>query len=260
MRCVVYIFLLALGAAVVLGCDGGRTRGWAGESPPKPVARVDAVELWAAPPAAINWDEVPGPDGVQVRLYLYRVEDPEPVLVDGSVEFRLYAGRVRPDVAPAPEPLKVWRLTAEDLAVRRIRSLVGWGYAARLGWGGEMPKAPAVTVQAIYHPPEGPPVASAPLSIALPTLRQPGPIRSVLGAPPASARPPSGGPTGEAPAETSREGPAEAAGEGSTEAAAETPGEGAAGAPAAGPAEKGKADGPAPAGDPRPPDSSAPQG
>jgi len=251
MRCVAYI-LLVLAAAIALGCDGGRARGWAAESPPKPVAEVDAVELWAAPPAAINWDEVPGPDGVQVRLYLYRVEDPEPVLVEGSVEFRLYAGRVRPDAAPAPEPIKVWRMTPEDLAVRRIRSLVGWGYAARLGWGGEMPKTPAVTVQAIYHPPEGLPVASAPLSIALPTLRRRGPVRSVLGAPSASARPPSGDPAGEAPAETSREGPAEAAGEGSTEAAAETPGEDAAGAPAAGPAEKGGTGGSEPSAPPGP--------
>jgi len=181
----------ALSLAVVAcflgaGCGGGSGRGAVSLTPPRPVDQVDALELWATPPAAINWDEVPGPDGVQVRLYLYQLGQPQPVMVDGDVEFQMYAGRLKQDSRPDTEPFKVWRLSSDDLAVRRVRSMVGWGYVTRLGWGGQAPDATLVTVRAAYRPREGRPVFSAPVSIALPARSPSGPRRSLLGGPAAA--------------------------------------------------------------------------
>ncbi len=179
---------IALSLAVVAcvlgaGCGGGSGRDTVSPTPPRPVDQVDALELWAAPPAAVNWDEVPGPDGVQVRLYLYQVGRPQPVMVGGDVEFQIYTGRPKQDGRPDPEaePFKVWRFSSDDLAVRRVRSMVGWGYVARLGWGGQAPEGTLVTVQALYRPREGRPVLSAPVSIALPSRSASGPRRSLLG-------------------------------------------------------------------------------
>jgi len=168
------------------GCGTESGRGTVPLAPPSPVERVDALELWASPPAAVNWDDAPGPDGVQVRLYLFQAARPQPVLVKGTIEFRLYAGRVNRSGDPGSEPLKVWTFAGEDLAVRRFRSFVGWGYAARLGWGGEKPNAPVVSVQAVYRLPEGGEVASAPASVAMPAPPKAGPRRSLLGRSPAA--------------------------------------------------------------------------
>jgi len=181
---------LAVAALLLAGCgpETGRLR--PGPNLPTAVDRIDAMELWAAPPAAVNWDDTPGPDGVQVRLYAFQVRRAEPVLVDGTVEFRMYAGRILAGSDTRPEPFKVWRYSSDDLAVRRFRDRIGWGYATRLGWGGPVPEAPVVTVQATYKPPDGPEVYSAPVSIALPKVQRPGPRRSLLGRTDADSRPP----------------------------------------------------------------------
>jgi hypothetical protein len=175
--------LVACLLAAGCGTDSGRRTVPA--TPPAPVDRVDALELWASPPAAVNWDDAPGPDGVQVRLYLFQAVRPDPVMVNGAIEFRLYAGRLSRSGDPGAEPLKVWTFAGEDLAVRRFRSLVGWGYAARLGWGGQKPEASVVSVQAVYRPPGGPEVVSAPAAIAMPATPRSGPKRSLLGRSPA---------------------------------------------------------------------------
>jgi len=178
---------LALVACLLAaGCGADSGRRTVPATPPPPVDRVDALELWASPPAAVNWDDSPGPDGVQVRLYLFQAVRPEPVMVNGTIEFRLYAGRIARGGDPAAEPLKVWAFAGEDLAVRRFRSLVGWGYAARLGWGGPKPETSVVSVQAVYRPPDGPEMASAPATIAMPAPPQSGPKRSLLGRSPAA--------------------------------------------------------------------------
>jgi len=186
--------LFALVALVLAGCTAGqRGPNTVGMTPPKPVAQVDAIELWASPPAAVNWDDKAGPDGVQVRVYLFQLGQAQPVMVEGAVEFRMYAGRVPRSAIPDGEPFRTWRFAGDDLAVRRFRSMVGWGYAARLGWSGQPPDASVVSVQAVYEPPEGTPIFSAPVAIALPPRISPGPKRSVLGSEPSTTlerRPP----------------------------------------------------------------------
>ena len=157
--------------------------------PPRPVDGVDRVDFWAVPPAAINWDEIPGADGVQARVYLFRADRPDPVLVKGGLEFLMYAGRAQQGTLPPAEPLKAWSFTADDLVAQRARSMVGWGYAAQLGWGKDVPTAPVITLRARYQPPKGPPVYSAPISIAMPDRVRSGPVKSIIGGAAARKRP-----------------------------------------------------------------------
>lgn len=187
--------LLALGACAAAGCGGGPATLRARElksvslTPPSPVERADAVELWAVPPAAINWDETPGPDGVQVRVFLYMAEQAETVLVKGTVECLLYDGRVPRENLSVAKPMRVWTFTTQDLATRHLRGMAGWGYALQLGWGRNVPAASVVTVAARYVPPAGEPVYSAPISIAMPSAVRSGPSSTRLGGDPGYSPP-----------------------------------------------------------------------
>ena len=90
-RAVIGSLILVLAAAVLGGC--GSMRRGVSQTPPNPVDRVDAINLWAVPPAAINWDDMPGPDGVQVNVFLYQADRAEPVLIKGTLEFVMLEGR-----------------------------------------------------------------------------------------------------------------------------------------------------------------------
>jgi hypothetical protein len=159
--------MLVVAAAALAGC--GPARRGASPTPPKPVDLVDAIDLWVVPPAAINWDDVPGPDGVQVNVFLYRADRAEPVLGKGAVEFIIYEGRrPRENLESAP-PLKTWKFAEQELAALQMRGSAGWGYVARLGWGRDVPQSAVVTLTARYLPPLGPPVSvRAPIVIPIP--------------------------------------------------------------------------------------------
>ena len=151
---------------MALGC--GPSRRGVSRTPPRLVDHADAIELWAMPPAAINWDEVPGPDGVRVSVYLYLAEQAQPVLVKGSLEFMMYEGR-RPHEGPETvQPFRTWQFTEQELLTHQMRGPAGWGYAAQLGWGRDVPKSAVITLLARYLPPAGPPVASSPIVIPIP--------------------------------------------------------------------------------------------
>jgi hypothetical protein len=176
------------------GCStgiGARRPGRPSAAPPNPVDTVVAIDLWL-PPAAVNWDADPAPDGVWAHVFLYQASHPEPVLVKGTLEFLMYEGRVaRASVAEA-KPLRVWSFTSQELATREVRGMVGWGYAVQLGWGRQMPRVAAVSFAARYVSPAGPVVYSAPIALALPSVVRSGPISTTLGDPP---KPPAPGET-----------------------------------------------------------------
>jgi hypothetical protein len=132
------------------------------------VDRVDAIDLWAVPPAAINWDGVPGPDGVQVNVFLYLADRAEPVLVKGALEFMMYEGRRPRNGLETVQPLRTWKFTEQELGTHEMRGPAGWGYMAQLGWGKDVPKSAVVTLTVRYLPPSGPPVTSAPKVIPIP--------------------------------------------------------------------------------------------
>jgi len=165
-RVVLYSLTLLLVAAVLAGC--GPARRGVSATPPKPVDRVDAIDLWAVPPAAINWDDMPGPDGIQVNVFLYQADRAEPVLIKGTVEFIMYEGRRPREGLETTTPFRTWKYTEQELATREIRGPAGWGYAAQLGWGKDVPKSSVVTLAVRYLPPKGPPVTSAPIVMPIP--------------------------------------------------------------------------------------------
>ena len=177
-----------LAILVAAGCEqqaqsGAKELRSVSRTPPRPVDRVDKIELFAAPPAAINWDNVPGVDGVQVRILMYQVDRPEPILVKGTVEFLMYGGRLEQESASTPTPLKVWRFTPQEMEMRRFRGIAGWGYALQLGWGRDVPQAKVVSLSARYLPSSGAGVSSAPILIAVASPARTGPVRSILGEP-----------------------------------------------------------------------------
>lgn len=159
--------LLLMVAATVLGGCGPARRG-VSQTPPKPVDRVDAIDLWAVPPAAINWDDMPGPDGIQVNVFLYQADRAEPVLIKGTVEFIMYEGRRPREGLETTTPFRTWKYTEQELATREMRGPAGWGYAAQLGWGNDVPKSAVITLMVRYLPPQGPSVSSMPIVIPIP--------------------------------------------------------------------------------------------
>jgi hypothetical protein len=133
---------------------------------PQPVARIDAIELRAMP-NALNWDEDAGPDGLRAEVFCYRVDRPQPAPVEGMMEFLIYEGRVRRSALGSTEPFHVWRFTAAELRPCLVRRMGLWGYVVQLGWGAHVPSASSVTLVARHVPPQGRPVHSAPISIAM---------------------------------------------------------------------------------------------
>jgi len=162
--------LLSL-AVVLAGCatEGDISAG--GASPPRPVDRVDRVELHYKA-GSQNWDNVPGPDGLLVRVMLYQITDRSrgavrAVTVKGELEFVLYEGKVGATELFARQAFQIWRYPPEDLRKYRVRTMGLWGYGIPLAWDLRAPKTGNVTLIARYTPPKGRPVYSAPLLISL---------------------------------------------------------------------------------------------
>ena len=165
-RAVIGSLILVVAAAVLGGC--GSMRRGVSQTPPNPVDRVDAINLWAVPPAAINWDDMPGPDGVQVNVFLYQADRAEPVLIKGTLEFVMLEGRRPREGLEGATPFRTWTYTEQELATREMRGPAGWGYMAQLGWGKDVPKSAVVSLLVRYLPPKGPPVVSTPIVIPIP--------------------------------------------------------------------------------------------
>ena len=159
------LMAVIVGAALAAGCANTHR---VSTTPPWPVDRVDYIDVWATPPAAINWDDVPGPDGVRLNVFLYQANRAEPVMGKGTLEFTMYEGHQKSDAMAAAKPLRTWTFTTQELATRQVRTMAGWGYAIQLGWGRDVPKSAGVTFVARYLPAQGTPTASAPIMIGVP--------------------------------------------------------------------------------------------
>src|SRR4051812_30316186 len=92
-------FLLALAGC---GSTPGGGRGVEGAS------RVDHVELMALP-TAVNINDTPGADGLQVRVYLFQLSQPQAVLLGrGNLDFLLFEGHVGRAEVPRTRPIQIW--------------------------------------------------------------------------------------------------------------------------------------------------------
>jgi hypothetical protein len=138
--------------------------------PPAPVANVDAMEL-SASPTAMNWDDKPGPDGIEVVLMCYQIPNsqPVPVTVAGTMEFQLFEGVVAPEKLSEARPFHVWTFQSWEMnrpgVLSRWYGL--WGYILRLGWDAHVPTTEKITVTARYLPPNGQPLYAKPVVILM---------------------------------------------------------------------------------------------
>ena len=128
---------------------------------------VDAIELYVLP-VVLDWDKVPGPDGVQARVMLFRFSEAPPVrLTQGTLDFLLYEGRLRADDLATATVFHTWSYTPAEIAPSLERNIVGDGYTLRLGWGAHVPTGDFVTLVARYVPLTGAPVRSAPVTLVM---------------------------------------------------------------------------------------------
>ena len=125
-----------------------------GEVMPAPVALVAGMEMEVKPQPA-DWDGRPGPDGIEVRVRLYRNDPVRAVPVSGTLEFLLFAGILRSEQIARAKPLRTWSYVGEPLHRHARRDIVGWHYMLRLDWGADVPKADAVTLISRYKLPDG---------------------------------------------------------------------------------------------------------
>ncbi|KKM71108.1 hypothetical protein LCGC14_1433920 [marine sediment metagenome] len=150
-------------AAALSGCAAGADTLTA--SAPQAVDEVDDMVVHVVP-VALNWDERPGPDGLDVSVYMYLYARKLPVTVKGTLAFEVYEGGIQgPDLATA-RPFFTWRFDADALQSYLGRSAAGWGYAIRLGWGPRSPATSSVTLAARYVPGKGRTIYTRPITIA----------------------------------------------------------------------------------------------
>jgi hypothetical protein len=159
---------IALVLAPILAAGCGYRPVWGGGlgSPPAPVDRIDAVVAEAVP-FAIKGSESSAPEGIRVRVMLFRSDQPQPVVGEGGLDFLLYLGKSG-EVDPAKTPpFHLWSYTSPELEPFLSRNIVGWGYSMTLGWGAHVPTSPTVTVIVRYRPFIGDPIYAKPVTIVV---------------------------------------------------------------------------------------------
>jgi hypothetical protein len=123
---------------------------------------IQEINLFCAP-AAMSFDNVPGPDGISVRIYAGNFRQPKPVAItSGTLEILLFDGAVTADELAKAAPLHVWSLPAQELGRHVQKTSVGISYTLALRWGKDKPTRNRVTVVARYLSPDGGKVHSAP--------------------------------------------------------------------------------------------------
>ena len=140
------ILLAGLAGAVLSGCKPPDAR----NRPPEPIGPVSEVALLSRPTAQ-NFDDEPGPDGLLVRVYFFRMDRPQAVRVSGDLDFLLYAGRVGKAQLPDAEPFRT-----ESYPFARLDKLItadayGWGYTVPLLWYDLPADTKAITVVVRYR-------------------------------------------------------------------------------------------------------------
>ena len=134
--------------------------------PPKPVERVDHMELQLPDGAATNWDSDPEPDGLRAMVRLYqtsRDKGVRAVLVSGQIDFLLFEGSRPKRPTGASSPFFTWTFTPDQLPAYVTRQYGLWCYAMQLAWGEKAPKAKQIWLVARYRAPGGPPIYSSPI-------------------------------------------------------------------------------------------------
>lgn len=148
----------ALAVAILL--SGCAAAGDAGEDADESL--VTAINVQTAP-TAVNWDGVPGPDGLQVRLFLFGADGAESKRFSrGSIDFMLFEGRISDAQVLTTEPLVKWSFTAKEMEAVGGQGMVGWSYEPRLGWGSHVPKTRSISLVVRVRQPDAKAILSPP--------------------------------------------------------------------------------------------------
>ncbi len=131
-----------------------------------PSPRVDKIELEMAP-YAVNLDNRPGPDGVEVKVRLYNLDQPLAFgLQQGAIEFLLFEGRVKDEDIAEVEPFYSWHFSAADFQAARRNTLVGTQHAIVLNWSGQTPRGTTLTLAARIPRPSAGPLYARPVFLS----------------------------------------------------------------------------------------------
>lgn len=132
-----------------------------------PLPRVDKMELESFP-SAVNLDDLPGPDGVSLKLRLYNLDVPLAfALTQGEIEFVLYEGSIKEAEIGGAEPFYIWKFSSEQIAQSGRKTVVGWQYALSLNWLTTVPKTSVVTLVARIPRPDGGPIYARPVHLTM---------------------------------------------------------------------------------------------
>jgi hypothetical protein len=119
-------------------------------------------------PAALDLDQVPGPDGFAARVYASSGQTSATVVLSqGTLEILMFDGLLKDTNAAAATPLRVWTFPAGQLRKYEQRTSVGVAYVLTLLWGESRPTQSRVTVAARYLPAKGPPLSSGASTISV---------------------------------------------------------------------------------------------
>ena len=147
-------------------------------SPKAPHRRANSVQKSSsvieeinvlAVPVALNFDNIPGPDGFVITIYGGNHTLPKAVPLEiGTLEILMFDGLLPGNAIKSPTPLKTWDFTASDLKRYAGTTSIGTGYQIPNLWGDAAPRAGKITVIVRYTSPSGAILYSAPGIIAVP--------------------------------------------------------------------------------------------
>jgi len=163
---ILMVLAALVAAAALCGCNtqGGVQK--VSSTPPAPIDAADAIRTLCSH-RPVDWDGQPGPDGLMVLVLFFRQGQDLPVTVRGAMEFALYEGAVSAEQIARVAPARTWSFQGAQLRGCLARTVWGWGYSVRLGWGQTAPKTSSVTLLIKHVPPDGPTIYAEPLLIPL---------------------------------------------------------------------------------------------
>ena len=158
--------LIAWGVAwLLVGCvSDRRTPGAAAGGSKGPVEQIHVL----TGPTALNFDQLPGPDGFMARVYATSTKSAATVPIqNGTLEVLMFDGVLKDENPASSKPLRVWTYPANELKPYGQRASVGFAYVLTFLWGDARPTQDKITIVARYVPPRGSPIYSGPTSISI---------------------------------------------------------------------------------------------
>ncbi len=166
-----WIDLLVLAALtwLPLGCASTKPRPSAAQPEASSIAKVDELNL-VAMPVAVNFDAVPGPDGIVIKVFPVDDSQPKPgAIKSGSLEVLMFDGYFDAAKLAASQYRHLWSFTANQLKPYEFTSTIGTGYNLTLPWGNDRPREDKISVVVRYRSPQGKLIYSAPSAITVNT-------------------------------------------------------------------------------------------